>query len=89
MNNILQEVSWEYFKSLPHGTKIKVRINGHTECDGAISVDKEYKFFVCTNTTEGNNTEDKLGFKYSWQVTESNITCLLIYVLTEELYSIY
>jgi hypothetical protein len=83
--------SWNYFKDLPHGTKVRVSISGHTECEGAISIDaRRNTRYICTNSVYGNNTDDKLGFKHSWQATSENISNVAsLVVLTEELYSIF
>lgn len=81
--------TWEYFNALPHGTRVRVVIHGYNECDGVISIERNC-MFICTDVANGCMTKDKLGFKYSWQATQGNISLVKgLKVLDEEPYSIF
>ena len=90
MFNKGEKLSFVDFKALKDGTKVRVVIHGYSECEGAISVERNNKF-ICTNTANGCMTSDRLGFKYSWQATQGNISLVksLTVLTDEELYSIF
>lgn len=57
-----------------HGRECEAVLNnaGELPCKGKISVNKNGAVFVCQNTINCTQAENKLGFKYSWQVQRSD-----------------
>lgn len=63
-----------------HGDRVKCTIEGVDIDDAKISIDKDGTPFICQNKKDGWNAEDKLGYEYSWALSEefnnSNVTNL-------------
>lgn len=81
--------TWEELKSIPHGTKLRVKIENYRTTIGSISVNKDERIFICTSTANGNRADNKLGYKYSWEIDEYNIDTILFEDLITEDYPIF
>lgn len=57
--------TWEEFKKLEHGTKIRGRMFEKEFDEGAVSIDEDDQRFICQNVSEGLDADDKLEYKYS------------------------
>jgi hypothetical protein len=53
-----------------HGDRVKCMIEGVEIDDARISIDKDGTPFICQNKEDGGDAEDKLGYKYSWVLSE-------------------
>ena len=53
-------------KQLKHGMKITCKINGDIINNARISIDKDKKIYICQNERQGDYTNNKFGFAYSW-----------------------
>jgi len=67
-----------------HGEKVTCEIYGEKITDAKISIDKDGTPFICQNIKDGNDAEDKLGYKYSWilrkDFTHSYVTNLKSFI---------
>lgn len=64
-------MTWEEFKEqAKHGDKYECEIN-EIICNGKISIGSDY-IYLCQNNQEGRDTDNKLGYKYSWAVENCN-----------------
>lgn len=52
-----------------HGAKCTVTINGH-HCEGKIAVERN-NIYICQDKQEGIDCSNKLGYKYSYIITDS------------------
>jgi len=63
-----------------HNQKVTCEIDGTKITDAKISIDKDGTPYICQNEKDGSWTEDRLGYKYSWQLnkdfTNDNVTNL-------------
>ena len=63
-----------------HNEKVTCEIYGTKITDARISIDSNGDPFICQNERDGNDAENKLGYKYSWalgkDLTEYGITNL-------------
>ena len=66
------------FSKAKHGDSFKGTIR-NTKCEGKISIENENVIFLCTNKVilDGNDAEDKLGYKYSWRF-DNNVQEIII-----------
>ena len=57
-----------------HGRECEAVLNNEAEihCKGKISVNDNGQIFVCQDVINCTQADDKLGFKYSWQVQRSD-----------------
>ena len=58
-----------------HGKKVRCKIKGTEIDDAKILVEHVNgydKVYICQNLKEGLETKDKLGYRYSWCVSESD-----------------
>ena len=53
---------------LIHGTKVTCEIEGKKITDAKISKDADGSFFICQDKKRGTGAENKLGYKYSWEI---------------------
>lgn len=53
-----------------HGEYVKCTIEGTHIDDAKISIDKDGTPFICQNKKYGRDAEDKLGYEYSWALSE-------------------
>ena len=53
---------------LLHGTKVTCEIEGKEITDAKISKDADGSFFICQDKKRGTGAENKLGYKYSWEI---------------------
>jgi len=56
-----------------HGQRVKVTINGIDIDDAKISIVGDGRPYICQDIMDGEKTEDKLGYKYSW-IIEKDFT---------------
>lgn len=66
------------FKNLKHGQRIKVDIEWEDEIykidNSKVSIDDNGVFYICQNYIDAADTNDKLGYKYSYLVL--SMSCL-------------
>jgi len=55
-----------------HGREFEGVVPRNFNVKGRISVNKSGRVYLCQNEREGENADDKLGFKYSWIVQREN-----------------
>ena len=53
---------------LTHGMKVTCEIEGKEITDAKISKDADGSFFICQDKKRGTGAENKLGYKYSWEI---------------------
>jgi hypothetical protein len=53
-----------------HGQRVTCEIQGKKVTDARISIDEDGTPYICQNEINGLNTDTKLGYKYSWRLTE-------------------
>ena len=53
---------------LIHGMKVTCEIEGKKITDAKISKDANGSFFICQDKKRGTGAENKLGYKYSWEI---------------------
>jgi hypothetical protein len=75
-----------------HGRKGRCKIKGDEVDDMKICVEND-EVYVCQNVADGQDADDKLGYKYSWCISEpdynyryedDNVSCTDIEVYPEE-----
>ena len=55
---------------MKHNQKVTCEINGTKITDARISIDEYGTPYICQNERSGAYTEDKLGYKYSWEISK-------------------
>jgi hypothetical protein len=55
-----------------HGDRITCYIEESYIEDAKISIDKKDNMFICQDECDGSNTNDKLGYKYSWNIYKTS-----------------
>ncbi|MFA7663079.1 MAG: hypothetical protein WCX88_04155 [Patescibacteria group bacterium] len=63
-----------------HGQKVECSIGGVTIKDAKISIDESGTPYICQDYKHGSDTENKLGYKYSWELDEDFNDCNLDYL---------
>ena len=56
-----------------HNQQVTCRIQSTDITDARISIDRDGKAFICQNSEDGCDAENKLGYKYSW-ILEKDFT---------------
>lgn len=51
-----------------HGCRVTCEINGTKITDARISIDEDGTPYICQDIKSGNPVDDKLGYKYSWEL---------------------
>lgn len=51
-----------------HGDSVTCTIKNKDIDDAKISIDKYKRVYICQNCLNGSATDDKLGYKYSWNI---------------------
>ena len=51
-----------------HGDRVTCEINGTKITDARISIDEDGTPYICQDIKNGNPVDDKLGYKYSWEL---------------------
>ena len=62
--------------NLKHNQKVTCEIDGTKITDARVSIDEDGTSFICQNKKDGLSAENKLGYKYSWSLTDSIVTNL-------------
>jgi hypothetical protein len=60
------------WKNIPTGSKFKGQIN-NISVSGRIYKNKNERIFLCQNHIEGNHQHPKLGYKYSWTISDGSL----------------
>jgi len=63
----------KFYKELEHGLPVICEIEGFLIEDAKISIDSDGEYFICQNKKNGSMAEDKLGYPYSWSISESGV----------------
>ena len=66
----MKTIPYEKFK---HGQRVTCEIDGVKIDDAKISIDKDGEVFICQNKYDGDEPEDKLGYKYGWKITYKKV----------------
>ena len=56
------------------GQRFRAKING-TPCEGRIKVE-DREVYLCQDKEDGIDCRDKLGYKYSWKISDRGTVCL-------------
>ena len=67
---------------LIHGTKVTCEIEGKKITDAKISKEGDGSFYICQNKKEGVTAENKLGYKYSWEIGSESVADSKLYDVT-------
>jgi hypothetical protein len=60
------------YNQLTHNMKVTCTINGIKIDDAKLSIDDDGEVFICQDYKDGCNTENKLGYKFSWYLANKN-----------------
>ena len=61
----MEKIPYSKFK---HGQRVTCKIEGTQINDAKISIDEYGEVYVCQNKKDGCDTDDKLGYAYSWSI---------------------
>ena len=67
---------------LKHGMKVTCEIEGKEITDAKISKDADGSFFICQDKKRGTGAENKLGYKYSWEIGSESVADSKLYDVT-------
>jgi len=61
----MEKIPYSRFK---HGQRVTCKIERERIDDAKISIDEYGEVYVCQNKKDGCDTDDKLGYAYSWSI---------------------
>lgn len=61
------------YNKFKHGQRVTCEIKGDIIEDAKISIDYYGMIYICQNKMEGDEPEDKLGYKYGWKITYKKV----------------